>query len=198
MIIDASTLDRLEAQAREQGTVTLDAGTVRKLVAFARPALAEKPTFGPPEEVYSPGEGRYATFEGEPLVWGLGPFCRVQMYTNDDLGYGGLVLTKDQEGTVVQQLARLFVRRPELARELFAPDWAYAPDWAGYLAKNEDGRWFWYESKPEMTGGRYWCLHPDDGRSELAGNEWLGSWTTWALQTESPDDWRCSLATRPD
>lgn len=28
------------------------------------------------------------------------------------------------------------------------PDWKYAPDWAKFLAQDEDGSWFWYEAEP--------------------------------------------------
>ena len=28
------------------------------------------------------------------------------------------------------------------------PDWKDAPDWAVWLAQNEDGLWWWHEQKP--------------------------------------------------
>jgi len=28
------------------------------------------------------------------------------------------------------------------------PDWKDAPEWANYLAMDEDGAWWWYECKP--------------------------------------------------
>jgi hypothetical protein len=33
------------------------------------------------------------------------------------------------------------------------PDWMDAPDWANWLAMDEDGEWFWHESKPEFSPG---------------------------------------------
>lgn len=32
------------------------------------------------------------------------------------------------------------------------PDWKDAPDWANYLAKDSDGAWFWYTSRPLVQG----------------------------------------------
>lgn len=28
------------------------------------------------------------------------------------------------------------------------PDWGDAPEWANYLARDEDGGWYWYENNP--------------------------------------------------
>lgn len=39
------------------------------------------------------------------------------------------------------------------------PDWGDAPDWAQYLAMDEDGEWYWYEDEPSKRGGEingYW------------------------------------------
>ena len=30
------------------------------------------------------------------------------------------------------------------------PDWKDAPEWANYLAMDEDGQWFWYENRPKL------------------------------------------------
>jgi hypothetical protein len=30
------------------------------------------------------------------------------------------------------------------------PDWKDAPEWAQYVAMDEDGDWYWYELKPEL------------------------------------------------
>lgn len=29
------------------------------------------------------------------------------------------------------------------------PDWKDAPQWANYLAQDEDGSWYWYEDEPD-------------------------------------------------
>jgi hypothetical protein len=34
------------------------------------------------------------------------------------------------------------------------PDWSTAPAWARYLAQYDDGRWFWFQNKPDA--GLYW------------------------------------------
>ena len=33
------------------------------------------------------------------------------------------------------------------------PSWESAPDWANWLAMDEDGTWFWYETKPLVAEG---------------------------------------------
>jgi hypothetical protein len=33
------------------------------------------------------------------------------------------------------------------------PEWKDAPEWAKYLAMDEDGRWWWYELEP--FGGQH-------------------------------------------
>lgn len=49
-----------------------------------------------------------------------------------------------------------------------SPSWNDAPSWAMFVARDEDGKWFWYEHKPaynHMSGmwqvpvlGRFaWC-----------------------------------------
>lgn len=39
------------------------------------------------------------------------------------------------------------------------PEWGSAPEWAKYLAQDDNGRWYWYERKPKQHKG-YWV---DDG-----------------------------------
>ncbi len=31
------------------------------------------------------------------------------------------------------------------------PDWKDAPEWAQWLARDKDGRWFWYKDEPEIV-----------------------------------------------
>ncbi len=31
------------------------------------------------------------------------------------------------------------------------PSWNNAPDWANYLAQDDDGNWHWYESEPNWS-----------------------------------------------
>jgi hypothetical protein len=37
------------------------------------------------------------------------------------------------------------------------PDWKDAPEWANWLAMDEDGEWFWRESKPTVATD---CFYP--------------------------------------
>lgn len=32
------------------------------------------------------------------------------------------------------------------------PDWKDAPEWANYLAKDANGVWFWYATRPLIEG----------------------------------------------
>jgi hypothetical protein len=42
------------------------------------------------------------------------------------------------------------------------PDWKDAPEWANWLAMDEDGSWYWYESEPEAnTYLQAWLDKPD-------------------------------------
>lgn len=39
------------------------------------------------------------------------------------------------------------------------PDWNEAPEWANYLAMDENGVWFWYEHEPNSIGDDEWFAH---------------------------------------
>jgi hypothetical protein len=58
------------------------------------------------------------------------------------------------------------------------PDWKDAPDFARYLAKDEDGRWFWFEEEPQPRWAGWWV---DSGKCCRANH----------------NDWRCTLEERP-
>ena len=36
------------------------------------------------------------------------------------------------------------------------PSWSDAPEWANWLAMDENNEWFWYKSEPIMMRGEYW------------------------------------------
>lgn len=39
------------------------------------------------------------------------------------------------------------------------PSWNRAPEWAQYLAQDQDGTWWWFEDEPEKkqwTTGGFW------------------------------------------
>ena len=58
------------------------------------------------------------------------------------------------------------------------PSWQHAPEWAEFLACDNDGHWWWYESRPhvEIASGR-WI---SGGVSERACNDW------WETLEERP------------
>lgn len=49
---------------------------------------------------------------------------------------------------------------------LIKPDWRDAPSWANYLARDKDGRWFWFESEPEREECGFSASY--GGKTELA------------------------------
>lgn len=51
------------------------------------------------------------------------------------------------------------------------PDWKDAPEWANYLARDEDGAWWWYEEKPHTNDAGEWFAY--GRRRECEG------YTTW-------------------
>jgi len=52
------------------------------------------------------------------------------------------------------------------------PDWKNAPEWANYLAQDEDSRWWWFSSKPK-EGDTNW--YESEGKSYMASTS--KNWT---------------------
>ena len=46
------------------------------------------------------------------------------------------------------------------------PEWKDAPEWANYLAQDNDGMWYWYEFKPYTDNGDKW--HYNKGKCQIA------------------------------
>ena len=68
------------------------------------------------------------------------------------------------------------------------PDWKYAPEWAKYLAQNENGDWEWFEHAPFIDDDTRWASYLKvHHRSEWASE---GPW-------EDAREWRKSLEHRP-
>jgi len=61
------------------------------------------------------------------------------------------------------------------------PDWKDAPEWARFVAQDDDGDWYWYESEPQ-AGSHSWVEH-GNGRILFAA--------------ESAADWRDTKGRRP-
>lgn len=49
------------------------------------------------------------------------------------------------------------------------PDWKGSPEWAEWLAQDEDGQWGWYEDKP-VLGDWSWIWDGGDWKEALAGD----------------------------
>lgn len=55
------------------------------------------------------------------------------------------------------------------------PDWKDAPDWANYLACDDDGKWHWYAMRPYYEGcAKQWIT---EGQYELANSYAEGNGT---------------------
>lgn len=64
------------------------------------------------------------------------------------------------------------------------PSWDDAPEWAQWLAMDDDGVWFWYEDRPYLPSIHY--------------HEWVNSThRKSARATEVDFDFRDSLECRP-
>ena len=66
------------------------------------------------------------------------------------------------------------------------PDWKDAPDWAMWLAMDEDGTWYWFENEPTnepiVEGGRF----------SVSGGDWcrayVHGWETSLEERKSHDE----------
>lgn len=51
------------------------------------------------------------------------------------------------------------------------PSWDNAPNWAKYLAMDEDGTWSWFENEPFLLTDHWYCT----GRSQCCNVSWYDS-----------------------
>lgn len=65
------------------------------------------------------------------------------------------------------------------------PGWGDAPAWAKYLAQDQDGGWYWYESRPTISTSNPVWMRAGGTKTARAG------WSSNGLYT-----WRNSLETR--
>ena len=66
------------------------------------------------------------------------------------------------------------------------PNWVDAPEWAQWLAQDEDGWWWWFESEPKLrSGGGFGCWWSWDRMLPVSGKE------------EPGPNWRSTLEARP-
>lgn len=51
------------------------------------------------------------------------------------------------------------------------PDWKDAPEWANWLAMDDNGSWNWYEHEPEFDGRDWWISRasPPSSRYQRVG-----------------------------
>lgn len=72
------------------------------------------------------------------------------------------------------------------------PDWKDAPEWAQWLAMDEDGSWGWYSHKPVPEGqdqyGKFWGKASNADQYKRA---------TGGRRDEFHSNWQKSLEPRP-
>lgn len=51
------------------------------------------------------------------------------------------------------------------------PDWSQAPEWANYVAMDENGAWFWFSEKPR-AGVEEWVNHAAQYEMAVAAPDW--------------------------
>lgn len=51
------------------------------------------------------------------------------------------------------------------------PEWKDAPEWANFLAMDDDGEWYWFEKRPVRSTEDYVGRWVAKGRSLAAGKE---------------------------
>jgi len=68
------------------------------------------------------------------------------------------------------------------------PHWVDAPDWAEWLAQDEDGDWNWFEYCPEIVHGPilFWSISENGGRWE------------WARKSPLIANWKETAYKRPE
>lgn len=62
----------------------------------------------------------------------------------------------------------------------FAIDWATAPDWARWAARDASGNWWWHSRKPEIAG-REWLPRFASEYSTLIERASISSRIHWML-----------------
>lgn len=67
------------------------------------------------------------------------------------------------------------------------PHWIDAPEWAQWLAQDEDGQWNWFQDKPEALACKEWIT--------LSGGEYQVF--EWARTTPCYRHWAKTLEARP-
>lgn len=51
------------------------------------------------------------------------------------------------------------------------PDWSQAPEWANYVAMDENGAWFWFSEEPRPGSGE-WVNHAAKYEMAVAAHDW--------------------------
>jgi hypothetical protein len=71
----------------------------------------------------------------------------------------------------------------EMEGQKFQPDWSTAPEWANWLAQDENGRWCFYDMKPETNPNGQWkCT----GFGRFANCEKIVGWENTLQQRPTP------------
>lgn len=52
------------------------------------------------------------------------------------------------------------------------PEWKDAPEWAGYLAQDGCGAWYWFEYKPKHGSQNNWYVTYGDCQEAIYNADW--------------------------
>jgi len=75
------------------------------------------------------------------------------------------------------------------------PDWKSAPEWAQWLAQDEDGEWFWFEGQPTDKS----CSWQDDANGKVRSAGLSEENETWAFTLEKrPADLDSAIMTEEE
>jgi len=56
------------------------------------------------------------------------------------------------------------------------PSWKYAPYWAKYLAQDENGGWYWFETMPVIgVSGQWWVSGGQIEEADAGLDNWMDS-----------------------
>jgi len=56
------------------------------------------------------------------------------------------------------------------------PSWKDAPEWALWLAMDQDGCWWWYRHKPKRFEGEWWPREPSFGGVDFSRVDFIEGW----------------------
>lgn len=140
--------------------------------------------------------GAYITLTDGENVWGAGPtreaaIANATAQSESLAARPGFLREQIELGEKTHRQDGLWfdVDNANNAYAEFKPSWKDAPQWANWLARDSDGRWYWYEDKPEIPQEVHnrWVANPN--------TRW--EWQDVPVTVSWPDAWEKSIEARP-